>query len=672
MNKVVIIIISLFLVFPIYAQAKTLNNSYPHLANYFLKWTISDEEAKELSKWDLLILDMDVQNNSRVQLEEIRKLNPNIIILAYLTSQEMIKNVNSYDNLSLRQDLASHIIDSWWLRDAQGNKISNWSGTNMINLSTAVPSDSLHKHYIDYLPEFVNDKLKSSGLWDGVFYDNTWGDISWLNGGNIDINNNGAANNKRDLDKIWSDSFRQMLEKSRKILGPDFIIVGNGRVYDPYQNILNGMMLESFPASWENGGTWTGSMKTYLKLPLFNTYPQVSIINVFSKDKNNYKAFRFGLVSAMLGNGYYSYDYDISDHGQTWWYDEYNVNFGPAESQAYNLLDKNNKEIKPGLWRRDFKHAIVILNSTNKDRGYIFSKERIKRLSGSQDYKTNNGKKVDFLRLSPNDGVVLLKDNSEIVNKSFSNGYFYRVFNNKGKQLQDGFFSYYNNFPGGQEIITTHGTKSEKEAISLVSNHGQIELYKNSKKIVDFNPYNNLFHGDLSLDVETIDGYINRVVVSPKNSGGPQVLVFTLDGKIRSNFFAYNKKLRTGLHVAFGDVDNDGHYEIVTGPGRGEKPLIKVFTLDGKLKSSFLAYDKNFKGGVDVAVADVTGDNQQDIITAPGRGGGPNVRVFNYLGRPKLGFFAYDKNFRGGIEVSTSDLNGDGKSDILVGIKNFY
>ncbi len=657
---------------PLFSQAAVLKSTYPRLANYFLKWEISNEEAEELAQWDLLILDMEVQENSPGQLEKIRELNPNVIILAYITSQEIFNNVNSYDKVSLRQRLANRIIEGWWLKDASGQKISNWTGTSMLNLSSKAQTNSSGDRFNDYLPKFVAQEIQSTGLWDGVFYDNTWGDISWLNNGDLDLNNDGRVDTKSVADSLWSAGFKKMLESTRKLTGDDFIIVGNGRVYDGYQAILNGMIFEDFPSAWEADGTWTGSMNSYLDIPLLNHYPNISIINVIDKNQENYRHFRFGLVSTLLGEGFYSFDYGISNHGQTWWYDEYDVNLGPAESKPYNLLKKNSTKLEPGLWRRDFKYASVILNSTDKDRGYIFSKEEMERIKGVQDLEINSGERINYLRLSPEDGVILLKKTSLIKNNAFTNGYFFRVFDSQGEQLRNGFFSYFNNFPGGEELIIASGSNDEEQSVSLASKDGEIELYKNGNQLVSFNPYNNLFHGQLSLAAEVDDGYVRRVVVGPKAGGGPQILVFTLDGKIRANFFAYNKKLRGGLNVALGDVDADGEDEIVTGPGRGEKPLIKVFSLEGDLEESFLAYNKNFKGGVDVAVADVTNDGKQDIITGPQAGGGPHIRVFDYKGHPQAGFFAYDKSFRGGVEVATSDLDEDGQIEILVGIKNFY
>ena len=63
------------------SELRAASNTYPKKANYFLKWTIANHEVPELAKWDLLILDMEVQENSRANLKKIRQLNPDIIIL---------------------------------------------------------------------------------------------------------------------------------------------------------------------------------------------------------------------------------------------------------------------------------------------------------------------------------------------------------------------------------------------------------------------------------------------------------------------------------------------------------------------------------------------------------------------------------------------------------------
>src|SRR3990167_3302829 len=110
--------------------------TFPRLANYFLHWTISDQEAQELSKFDLVILDAEAQERSRPQLQELRKLNPNIIILAYVPAGEIRRDVSSLAQIApLRYKLGTSVPDVWYLKDAAGERRSFWPGTWIVNIT---------------------------------------------------------------------------------------------------------------------------------------------------------------------------------------------------------------------------------------------------------------------------------------------------------------------------------------------------------------------------------------------------------------------------------------------------------------------------------------------------------------------------------------------------------
>ena len=572
----------------------------------------------------------------------------------------------------MRQDLNRGIASGWWLKDAAGHKISNWPYTSMLNLSDGAIPDQNGKRFNDYLPDFVVNKLKASGLWDGVFYDNTWGDVSWINSKTLDLNNDGVPDSQVDADRAWSDGYKKMLARTRSLAGKDFIIIGNGRVYDGYQSTLNGMMLESFPSSWENGGTWSGSIQTYLKLPTLNANPQTSVINVYDKNQLNYRHVRFGLASALLGDGFYSYDYDVTNHGQTWWYDEYDWNLGAAQSRPFNLLASSSDQIKPGLWRRDFKNGVALVNSTDCQQTYVFFKEELEKIKGSQDPLINSGQKINYISIAPQDGLILLKRSTLIKDSPFTNGYFFRVYNFFGTQVRNGFFSYTGSFPGEAEVVMASDSQNSGEENNIGAANGQINVYKNGRKMASFNPYGKGYKKPMSLAVRLNAGRPEKIVVGAGFGGGPQVMVFTAAGKLEGNFFAYDKQSRTGVNVALGDVDGDGNPEIITAPGAGAEPRVKIFSLAGRLKSSFLAYDANFRGGVNIAAGDLDNDNLAEIVTAPAASGGPQVRIFNGKGQSLGGFFTYDKSYHGGIKVSLSDVNNDGRIEILAGLKNFY
>jgi serralysin len=136
------------------------------------------------------------------------------------------------------------------------------------------------------------------------------------------------------------------------------------------------------------------------------------------------------------------------------------------------------------------------------------------------------------------------------------------------------------------------------------------------------------------------------------------------------SFLAYPAAFRGGVRVASGDVNGDGLADIVTGTGPGTPAQVKVFSgVDASELSSFLAFDPGFVGGVFVASGDVNGDGVAEIITGAGAGGGPHVKVFSGAnGSVVHDFQAFAERAKGGVRVACTDVNRDGRPDIVVGL----
>jgi len=193
------------------------------------------------------------------------------------------------------------------------------------------------------------------------------------------------------------------------------------------------------------------------------------------------------------------------------------------------------------------------------------------------------------------------------------------------------------------------------------------------KQETSFYGFDQAFRGG----VRVATGDINRdnvveIIVAAGIGGGPNVQIFRADATKLKSFMAYDINFRNGISIASCDVNNDGYDEVITGPGSSSGPNVKIFKGDGTQLISFMAYDQDFRGGVNVACGDINGDGKDEIITGAGPGGKSHVRIFNELGTYLgLNFWPFDKSFEGGVSVAVADVDGDSTKEILMGVNKF-
>jgi hypothetical protein len=163
-------------------------------------------------------------------------------------------------------------------------------------------------------------------------------------------------------------------------------------------------------------------------------------------------------------------------------------------------------------------------------------------------------------------------------------------------------------------------------------------------------------------DVFTAGGFVSagdfmnngrdQIVISPDQSGGPRIAIYDMDGAVAAPAQAY-----TAIGVNTAEVN----------PGSG---LTRI--------NNFLSVNPNFRGGARTAVGDLNGDGVPDLAIAAGYGGGPAVLVINgtkalttsgFTASDDLigDFFAFNSSLRDGAYLAIGDVLGNGQQDLILG-----
>ena len=124
----------------------------------------------------------------------------------------------------------------------------------------------------------------------------------------------------------------------------------------------------------------------------------------------NYQRMRYGLTTALLGDGYFSYEIGTNGHGRLglMWFDEYDA---AGEGRGYLGLPRENAAIimtagDGSVWKRLYEGGVVICNPTDAevsvDLGGWYH-----LIYGQQVPEINTGERVRQVTIGPRDGRIL-------------------------------------------------------------------------------------------------------------------------------------------------------------------------------------------------------------------------------------------------------------------------
>ena len=326
------------------------SNHYPRLANLWNDFT-TNPGIDFVAGFDLHVVFGGL--NQANQSHDIRVANPNAKVLLTVHATYGVPGIDSP-------------ATDWWysqpgdpdynclLRNTQGAilLVAYWNHP-MYNMTVPYCRTILANLSIDaYLS--LDQDWGADLAYDGLYWDRLHDTIAWLNP-DIDSNLDGQPDAPAEVNAAYQAGVKDFLTQVRARL-PNAILMGNDAtlVYAPW---INGRNFETQVAGLLDGAplTWTGVTQDYRAWASSSVVPRTTFIasspELFYSSKfsylhtdqmppamraeaaASYSRMRFGLATALMGDGLFAYDYGPDGHGDRWWYDEYGMPGGGDSTQ---------------------------------------------------------------------------------------------------------------------------------------------------------------------------------------------------------------------------------------------------------------------------------------------------------------------------------------------------
>ncbi|MFO0798581.1 MAG: choice-of-anchor Q domain-containing protein [Gemmataceae bacterium] len=174
----------------------------------------------------------------------------------------------------------------------------------------------------------------------------------------------------------------------------------------------------------------------------------------------------------------------------------------------------------------------------------------------------------------------------------------------------------------------------------------------------------------------TGDGVADTLVATGPGTPARLSVVDGATGQTVWTMSPFESTFTAGVNVAAADLTGDGIADVAVGADAAGGPRVTVFDgATGAVLADFFGIDDpGFRGGVRVALGDVSGDGLADLAVSAGAGGGPRVALWDGASlrpgstpaRLVRDFFGFEPTQRGGAAVALGDVNGDGRADLIL------
>jgi len=365
---------------------------------------MSATTQQQVARYGFAILGMTTWKSATAlqsHINNIKSLNPSIKLAQYVMLQEIQDFPSTDPNYPKWLAVNSN---NWWHRNATGARTqwtANYAAYN-INITDWAPADANGQRWHQVKAKYDNDRLFNNmkGL-DYVYMDGF--DVPLSDGDWKRIGTNQSRTDPEIVSAYRKGNVNYV--NSVRALNPGLKFIGNSASIETaeYKNQLEGVYRECLLGkSWslETWAGWTRMMDSY-RVALANTRTPKDVIFGACSPTADPALYRFGLASALLENGYYSFS--VNGYQAFPWFDESGAPLGTAAEVPPTAPTAS------GIWMRRYTNGVVLVNPSKTTAASIDVGPGYKHLQGTIDPVVNNGQPARVVTLQPRSGLVLIK-----------------------------------------------------------------------------------------------------------------------------------------------------------------------------------------------------------------------------------------------------------------------
>ncbi|MBT4512524.1 MAG: hypothetical protein HOC20_10000 [Chloroflexi bacterium] len=305
---------------------------YPKIASWLAK---KNEIIASGKPFDLIMTGFVMPD----EVEKIKSQNPNAILLAGLSANWIWDNPDWMDFLttvaSYGSDKTYEITDEMYLRNPDGSRCPFGWASDTWGQEEIYAMDPRNPDWVELITSFYKTTLEQPQH-DGIIVDMVVEKQWWCPD---------AISNQE-----WLDATKSIMSKVQQLNTKNKLIIFNAGKnlcdIDEYSQYFDGYLMENFMGD-QLKATFDEGLKA-----ADGDYIVIYAVDTGDTGIKDMNKMRLGLTLSLLNdNTYFAYDFGPRDHGQAWWFPEYDADLGNPLGAYY---EKDN-----AYWR-EFENGMVV------------------------------------------------------------------------------------------------------------------------------------------------------------------------------------------------------------------------------------------------------------------------------------------------------------------------